>query len=102
MDMKMSIPQKREKIRLRRNKNALMGLSQKDAVPFLLYSMSLQAVTAQKNHQEHFAISSGTFCKIIEKIFSSIKNISPKASAEDVFKILTIANHQYRRSIMKS
>lgn len=52
-----------------------MGLSQKDAVPFLLYSMSLQAVTAQKNHQEHFAISSGTFCKIIEKIFSSIKNI---------------------------
>ena len=78
-----------------------MGLSQKDAVPFLLYSMSLQAVTAQKIHQEHFAISSGTFCKIIEKIFC-LSRYSPKASAEDVFKILTIANHQYRRSIMKS
>lgn len=72
-----------------------MGLSQKDAVPFLLYSIEFASGDGSKK-------SSGTFCKIIEKIFSSIKNISPKASAEDVFKILTIANHQHRRSIMKS
>lgn len=78
-----------------------MGLSQKDAVPFLLYSMSLQAVTAQKNHQEHFAISSGTFCKIIEKIFC-LSRYSSKASAEDVFKVSVIAKFNIQRSIMKS
>lgn len=45
-----------------------MGLSQKDAVPFLLYSMSLQAVTAQKIHQEHFVKSLRRFFRLL-KIF---------------------------------
>lgn len=64
IDMKISIPQKREKIRLRRNKNALMGLFQKDAVPFLLYSMSLQVGDDSKN-------SSGTFCNFIREILQN-------------------------------
>lgn len=41
-----------------------MGLFQKDAVPFLLYSMSLQVGDDSKN-------SSGTFCNFIRNILQN-------------------------------
>lgn len=41
-----------------------MGLFQKDAVPFLLYSMSLQVGDDSKN-------SSGRFCNFIRKILQN-------------------------------
>ena len=61
----------------------------------------VKLVTTQKIHQEHFAISSGRFCKIIEKIFC-LSRYSSKASAEDVFKVSVIAKLNIQRSIMKS